>query len=476
MKTLKSRRTKIKVEKNIVVFYFLFILLIITGVFSKTEGLAVKTLLILVFATISWVRRLVPTSVTCFAILSLLPLNQILSFSESVSGFGSSSIWLLLSSFILSAAIRETGLGRRLALCIIWFGRGRSAFVVLTTFITVLVFTFIIPSTVGRVAILAPICYSMISTIKELASGGTGNLAKEIFIGISVSSLLSSSMVMTGSMGTVYAVGMFEALLNYRWEYTEWFKVFFPGALLNIIMVWFVLLKIFPLEFKKIPGGSNFIISELKKLGKLSNGELKLSFIMFLMMILWFTSHWHGYSVVLIALLGALVTMLPRLGVIDWEQASKEINWDIIIVFGASLALASAIQKADLIRFIAQNGYLSNLEAFPYLIAVLLYIILVVIRVGFVSVVAVMSVTLPLVFNFAFYLNYNPIWFGLMGVLASSRCFLLPMQAPTILLTYGLGFYDVKDMLRAGIFITIGNLVIDLITIFIYWPIIGLRP
>lgn len=478
MEEYQSQNKTINNSKNETVIFYIFLsVVLLIGLVLRTEGLIIKTLLILIFAIVSWVKKLVPTSVTCLAVLTLLPLNQILDFSDAVDGFGSSSIWLLISAFILSKAITETGLDKRIALCIMWFGRGKSHYVALTTFITVLVFAIIIPSTVGRVAMLAPICEAMVKTIQKKYSGEINNLAKTIFIGIAVSSLLCSNMVMTGSMGTVYAVGMFETLLNYKWEYFEWFKVFFPGAILSIILMWVILIKTFPLELKTIPGGTMFIKDELKKLGKLNKGEYKLGTIIIIMVFLWFTSHWHGYPVVLIALLSALVTTFPIIGVINWEQAYKNINWDIIIIFGASLALASAIQKADMFNFIAGNEYISTtFGSDPYLVGGVLYILLLFIRLGFISVVAVMSVSLPLVLNFAHYLNYNPMWFGLIGVLVSTRCFLLPMQSPTVLLTYGLGHYDAKDMLRAGTYITIGTIIIDFLTIYIYWPFIGLHP
>ena len=55
-----------------------------------------------------------PMGVTCFVSITFTALVGVLTPAQVLSGFGNSTIWLIVSAFLFSRAFIKTGLGRRM--------------------------------------------------------------------------------------------------------------------------------------------------------------------------------------------------------------------------------------------------------------------------------------------------------------------------------------------------------------------------
>lgn len=441
------------------------------------EGLSIqgfRSLLILFFALLLWITELLHPALTAVLVIILLPLMRVIPFDKAIQGFSDTSIPLLVAVFVLSSAMANSGLDRRIAYLLLSLAGGDARLSVLMVICTMMLFTFVIPTAAGRAALMVPICLGMAKAM-DLKCGS--NIGKALFLAVSFVSLIFSSAVMTGALSMVYATGLFERVVGYSWNnYLSWLVYMLPGALLSSLLAWIVLILIFPPEVKKIPEGLEHVKQKLHEMGKISQNEKKVGIIFALLIILWITASIHHLPVALVAIIAALITFLPGIEVNKWKDTINEVDWGTVIIFGGSLALATSLKETGAIEWIAKLAFGKIPAWSPYIIAFLVLGICIVVRLGFTSVLAAITVILPLTLALARAMGINPLWLGMISVVGSDLCLLLPTQSPTLLVTYSTGYYSMRDTLKAGLPCMIVLMVVTVLMAAFYWPVLGIKP
>src|SRR5699024_972712 len=135
---------------------FLLFLIIISPFldFFSISSIGWTTIFIILFAITLWVTRIIPTAVTSMLVIILFSLFNVLSFEEASTSLGNEIIWLIISMLIMSFAVQETNLDKRLAFFIVSFSKGRIIYIYLTFIILSFILTFIIPTAMGRLTVL----------------------------------------------------------------------------------------------------------------------------------------------------------------------------------------------------------------------------------------------------------------------------------------------------------------------------------
>lgn len=450
--------------------------LFIFSLLPPPEGLTVqgfKSLLILIFAVILWITELLHPAVTASMVIVLLSVMRVISFDKAIQGFADSSIALLVAVFVLSAAMVQSGLDKRLAYLLLSFAHGDSRLSVLMVICTMMLFTFLVPTAAGRAALMVPICLGMTNAM-NLKQGS--NIAKAMFLAVSFVSLIFSSAIMTGALSMVYATGLFQKVLGYSWNYVSWLTYMLPGAILSSLLTWLVLILVFPPEMKQVPQGSEYVKQKLQEMGSIRKEEKKVAFLFLSMVFLWITSFLHHLPVALIAVITAMITFFPGIELHKWKDAVVQVDWGTVIIFGGSLALATSLKETGAIEWITELAFGRIPPLSPYMTAFLVLVICILIRLGFTSVLAAMTVILPMTLAAAPALGVNPLWLGMISVIGSDLCLLLPTQSPTLLATYATGYYSMRDTLKAGLPSMGVFILVTLIMAAFYWPALGIKP
>ncbi|MDN5345347.1 MAG: solute carrier family 13 (sodium-dependent dicarboxylate transporter), er 2/3/5 [Clostridia bacterium] len=432
-----------------------------------------RAMAVLFIAVTLWITEIVHPAVTALFILALLPLMQIITFEKALAGFADTSIILLIAIYILSAAMLQSGLDRRLAFLLLNLSRGSIQLNLLLVAVTVMAFTFLIPTSTGRAALMAPICVGIVNAI-GLKPGS--NVGKAIFLMVSFTSLIFSNSIMTGSLSMVYATGLFQQIAGYTWTYLSWMTVMLPGSLITIFLVWLMLLKVFPPELKGLDNGLKYIKEQLSLMGPLTAAEKKVAFLFLGMLAMWVTNFLHHLPVALPALLAATLSFFPGFNLHSWKEAVQKVDWGTVILFAGSLSLATGLTETGAMGWFATIAFGNMKTGSLAFLGLMVMLIAMVIRLGFNSVLAAATVILPMVLTLAMKLGLNPIWLGMIGAVASDLCMFLPTQSPSLLATYGMGFYSTRDTLKAGSLATLCLVTVTLIMAMFYWPLVGVAP
>ena len=160
----------------------------------------------------------------------------------------------------------------------------------------------------------------------------------------------------------------------------------------------------------------------------------------------------------LVAVFGALVLFAwpsknqrgERL--LDWPTA-KKIPWDVLLLFGGGIALATAFKSSGLSGHIVEG--LSGLHDLPTPLLILAIVLTVTFLTEVTSNTATANVMMPLLAGFAASVGAAPEEVMLPAVLAVSCAFMLPVATAPNAIVYGTGLVPMKEMMRVGFLLNI---------------------
>ena len=153
------------------------------------------------------------------------------------------------------------------------------------------------------------------------------------------------------------------------------------------------------------------------------------------------------------------------------DQAMRAINWDILIVFAASVVLGLAIQKTGIAESLVM-GILDVCGTNPIVVMTAICFAGTFIT-EFISNTAAGAMFFPIMYQAAEKLGYEPYPFLIALMVSVSSSFATPIGSPTHMLVYGPGGYRFSDFMRIGLLM---NLIILAANIFIVNIIYPLTP
>lgn len=427
----------------------------------------------LVAAILLWATGVQDPALSGLLLVTLLSVLGVLSFAEAVAGFGTEFVWLLVVTFILAEAMGQTGLGRRIALSLLRRAGGRPDAVLLAVVGSAVILAFLVPTAAGRASMIVPVCLGIVDAA-GLEPGS--RFATAMLLGTSFASVMAGVGIMTAAGATVYAAGAFARLAGWRWSYSAWLVAFFPLVVVFVVAVWRLVLALFPPERAHLAGGAAYVEGELRRLGPLTPAERRVLAAMALMLALWvFGPRWN-ITAAQAGMAGALLLLLPGLRVLTWERALAAVRWNVIILFGVSLALAEALDRSGASRWLTTGALAAVPRPTPAAAALVLTPLVVVARIGFVNNLGMIAAGLPLAFTLARGWGLNPLWVGMMMVMAAGPGFVLPTQTPTGVITAGYQLYTLRDHMRAGTLASVILVILTWCAALVYWPLLGYRP
>lgn len=427
---------------------------------------------LLVIAVTLWLTNVIPAPVTGLLVIALSSLFGVLTFEEAASGLGKEVTWLILAMLFIGAALENTGLDKRIAFRMLSWAGGKVRLIVLMLILFTLILTFFIPNAVGRVAVLLPISLGI---VKALSGTCTENYAKIVFLTNTFVPIVTCSGLITGSSATIYAVGLFDDILAYQWDYLYWLAVMMPPVVITLLVFWLLIFNLFPLCTGDEPRDLDFIQSELKKMGSLSIPEKKLIFIYAFLVAFWATKQFTGISLTLPALLASILLFLPKVDLLDWQEAKKKVDWGIPLIFTAGFTIALMLKKNGIIGAMARLIDSSFGGISPYLTAFCMMILLIGVRLVFNNDSPMVASLLPVILTFARATPFNPLWLGMIAVISCNLGYFFPTQSVPSMMAFSAGYLGRKDFFVTGFALTVLMIIFTLLSAFFYWPLIGLK-
>ena len=410
------------------------------------EGImAIATLL---FAVSLWVCGTFPVGVTGILALVVAVVIGAATYKTAFSGFSASVVFYIIAIFSLPALLLKTEWGVRLVNRIFKITGESSEKLILAFMIgTALVST--IMSDVPAAVLFMGIAYVVLRAAD--AQPGKSNLGKCMMIAIPIAAVIGGVVTPAGSSFNVVAMGLMQELTGETISFLNWIVVGLPIAVLCIPLCWFSIVKI--LKPEQI-GKESFdtLRQAAVDAGKPTSFEIRALVMILALPVLWILGSWIPIlNVTTVAIIGLGIMFIPGINLLTWDEFSKQVPWSIILMVGSVLSIGGIFSSSGADQFITtmfMNSGVASLDFTLFLLitVVFVYLLHTIAPVG----AAIISLFLPILIGICTTLGVSPAVPTMLLAFIVAGNFLLPVN-PTLIVTYGEGYYTFGDMFKAGV-------------------------
>src|SRR5574338_1649255 len=280
-------------------------------------------------------------------------------------------MWLNILSFILASMLVTTQIAKRFVLWfVIKFGKN-ATWIFLSFIIINIVLSIFISATTAKATILLPI-FMVIAAIYGARPGHRNNFGRNIVLQNLFQITVGASGFITGSGANLLAGSLIAGAIGKKmFGYQDWFIAAFPLCIILILIGWLGGTKIiFPMkkdeQKPQIEGGMERLKKEYALLGKMTVNEYKSIAIFSIVLLLWATDKQHGISQTAVAFMGAVVALLPGIGVVKWNDV--DIPWHLMLFSAGAYPLGTGLDVTDLPVIIVEAlfNYFGITKATPF--------------------------------------------------------------------------------------------------------------
>lgn len=413
-------------------------------------------LAIFVAAIILWITEAIPNYLTSLIVILAMVLTGVTSEEVAYAQLGHPVMWLNILSFILASMLVTTQVAKRFAL---WFviKFGKNATWIFISFIVInIVLSVFISATTAKATILLPI-FMVIAAIYGANAGHRNNFGRNIVLQNLFQITVGASGFITGSGANLLAGSIIAGALGRKiFGFQDWFIAAFPLCIILILIGWFIGTKIiFPMsadeQKPQIKGGMDRLRKEYKLLGKMTINEYKSIAIFVVVLILWATDKQHGISQTEVAFMGAVFALIPKIGVVKWNDV--DIPWHLMIFSAGAYALGAGLDATDLpVSMIdALFSYFNITKATPFWVLYLgLTFIMLFSAILFQSKTMRALIFVPMAIGIAQKFGYPVLSLAFPVALLIEHVYVLPFNSKPAALLYATNQYSVIDSFKYG--------------------------
>lgn len=308
-------------------------------------------LAIFLAAIILWITESIPNYLTALMVILGLVLTEVTSQKDAFAQLGHPVMWLNILSFVLASMLVKTRAAKRLALWfVLKFGHSASGVFFSFLIINVVLSAFISATTV-KAAILLPI-FMVVAAVYGASNGHRNNFGRNIVLQNLFQVNIGASGFLTGSGANLLAASLIGGALGITSiSYSDWFAAAFPLAIILLFIGWWVGVKIiFPIpkeeRVPQIEGGLEKLRVELDSMGKMNIEEVKSIVIFVGVLAMWATDKLHGIDATTVAFIGAVIALLPGIGVVKWNDV--DIPWHLMLFSAGAYAIGAGLDATAL--------------------------------------------------------------------------------------------------------------------------------
>jgi sodium-dependent dicarboxylate transporter 2/3/5 len=418
-------------------------------------------LAIMAFAVILWVTETLPFAATALLVVLLIPAFGIADYRTVVrAGFGDPVITFFIGVLLLSAAFTRSGLGTRLAYLVLLRVGTRTdrvlfGFLLVGTLISMWI------TDMAVAAMLLPIAVGLLADAG--LRPGQSNFGRALMIAVAFGPLIGGVATPAGTAANLVALAQIKQLAGVDVSFTRWMLLGVPASLLMVPFAWWLLLRLFPPELPSLPITVEEVRRRLSALGPLGGAERNTLAIFGAVVALWLVTpllqQWTGGRfappIEAVGLAGGVALFLPGIRVLSWKEAEREIDWGGVMLIVAGLSLGLVVFETGAARWLAWI-LLGQITLVPDVVRPFVIVLAVAgLHLLFSSNTVTASVIIPILVALATDLHLD-VWAVVApAAFTSSLAFILVSEGPTTLIPYAAGYFSIKDMAKAGIWMTI---------------------
>ncbi|MCU5745337.1 anion permease [Staphylococcus sp. SQ8-PEA] len=344
--------------------YKKFILPILVGVILwlltpiRPEGLdatAWHMFALFVATIIGCITQPLPIGAVAMIGFTLTILTGTVKVDTAVKGFGNSSIWLIAMAFFISRGFVKTGLGRRIALQFVKLFGKKTLGLGYSLIGVDLILAPATPSNTARAGgIMYPIINALSKSFGSKSDDGTARKMGAFLIFTEFhGNLITAAMFLTAMAGNPLAQSLAKhEHIHITWM--NWFTAAIVPGIISLIVVPFIIYKMYPPKIKRTPDAKSWAEKELNDMGHMSRDEKFMVGIFVIALILWIMGSVINMDATLTAFIA--LSLLLITGVLSWNDILKETGaWNTLVWFSILVMMASQLNEVGFIPWLSKT-------------------------------------------------------------------------------------------------------------------------
>ena len=306
---------------------------------------AAITFLLTGLAIIGWTLTPIPDSVVAIGAALGLVLTGALPEEQFYAALGTELVWLLISAFVIAAAIRSSGLSEVFASKVIQpVSSVNGLFHALTLVVSAT--AFLVPSTSGRAALLLPVFLSLAPVMP------TQNLLRALALLFPSVILLSAGGSLIGAGAHFIAVETIRSSTGHSISFVDWILLALPAALLASHGATFLILLLFvPKEERRL----RLNVQTISREEKITPKQKRLLGLLAILVAAWMSNGFHGLGIALIGCLGAAVVVTPVFTDESPKALFRHVETELLVFLASTWMIAQAVVSTGKAKWFAET-------------------------------------------------------------------------------------------------------------------------
>lgn len=294
------------------------------------------------------VQALEAGAVVLLGLVAVL-LSGAMSIGAVLGGFSNPAVWLIVSAFLFSQAVSDTGLGKRVAFAFIRAFGGRTLGLGYALAASELVIAPAVPANTARAgAILFPVVASIAKAC------GERQLAGFLMLNQFHATIILSAMFLTATTTNPLAAELAEKTIGLKIGWGLWAAAGSVPGIVSLLLTTWLLYRLYPPERAESPEAAEEAQRQLAALGPMSRAERSLAVIVGTCLVLWATGQWHKLDPTTVAFLGLGAMLLAR--VLTWQELIQTKGaWDAMMWFGGLIGMADWLNRLGVTAWFARS-------------------------------------------------------------------------------------------------------------------------
>lgn len=418
-----------------------------------------------------WICTKIPAGFVAISLLVFIVLMKAGSQELLYYSLAEEVVWLMVGSFIIGEAVKQSGLADRLTQSILRKSNNKNSVLFGVTSI-LFASAFFIPSTSGRAALSMPI-------IKQLGQKFSSQEQSMLAVLAPVVILMSTSATLIGAGSHLIGIGLLESTSDQTISYIQWFIWGVPFAIMvtfftAVIIKWMMCPKNVPKHLENALPEETVVAKK-----PLNSKERKTVILITLLIFGWMTESVHGYDIAFVTMIGAVLVMLPTFGVISWKYGMKSVSWNLVIFVAAATALGKVLVDTGAIAWIEKEllsvlGLVGN--ANEWMIVLIIALVTTTSHLYITSHTTRAVVFIPGLLLFSETIGVNPATVVFLSLIGMNYCVTFPVSSKALLLFFEEGdvSFDAKHLIKISAVLMPLYIVTIVVFYFTFWKWTGM--